>query len=1096
MIRQGIFAAALAAALPLVAANATVAQEDALSATIGTDRKHIELPTRAKIALDRANATYRCGEEATFTVTVAETNGVKYKSGTVTWKLDNYGSHKFAEGTVDLAKQSSFTVKGTLPYPGFLRLTVRNGKGVKYFHRCYSAAYEPEKIRTGVPKPADFDRFWDEAMARLEREVPIDVQIEPVPSLSKNGLSVNRISFATFGGRVYGGLSSPTDAKSGPYPARVHCPGAGPGFLIGNCIGDRGHVVLHMSVHGFPVPESDAERKALYDAQEAKYRKLYGPNAARAYPVAGMTVSREAVHYFPIILGINRAVNWLAAQSYVDKRRITYSGASQGGGFGLYLAGLNKNITKAYMGVPALADLMGFKMDGRQSGWPRVIEHETQKDPARFAMMEKIAPYFDGAYFAERIRIPVRLSVGYADESCAPQAVLATYNAISSQDKKLYHGIGGVHGSPNAPMKEVNTWLETPMTEQMAAPVEVQALSNPSFEEIKDGRPVGWRTTNKSIRAERGVGHNGSGGVVWESKEPAAGQSACLTEVEVGRGVPYQFSCLVQTDRFEPGRRGTASICMEWYDANGKWMGGGYSKRFEDRKTDWIEIGGVTREIPFEAKTVRVQVYVSKGAKGRVAFDNVTVRPVKRAPVAFVFSSAYRDTAVSGPVRFHAALYPGRDVAAADLEAEFSYLGADGAEVRTKPTEFTADGATLALKVEDLARGTHPVACVLSRKGGEKLGSAVCEFTRAMSLPPRRVWIDEHQRCLVDGKPFFPLGMYWGQVEAEKLAKYAEGPFNCLMPYARATRQHLDLCQAKGLMAFVNLKNETLHSPWARRKKITTQAEVDAFFEAEINKVKDHPALLAWYVNDEAPVTEVPERTHLYSLFRRIDPNHPTWAVLDRLHDLREFIPTYDVLGMDPYPVAQKPLTHITEFIRGTQKAIFNDRPLWNVPQTFNWGWYRKHLADKERFPTEQEMKNMNWQHIALGANGLISYCYHALYRDVKPENFDNYWKPICNAAAEVKKMMPVLLSVEEAPAAQGAPEMVPVRTWMKDGELYVLAVNARNEVQTANLALSRGAWAVAGCEIGVAGRLSAPDRLVIELPPLGVSFMRLRAVR
>ena len=643
----------------------------------------------------------------------------------------------------------------------------------------------------------------------------------------------------------------------------------------------------------------------------------------------------------------------------------------------------------------------------------------------------------------------------------------------------------------NAPMNEVNVWLEAPTTEQTAAAAAPPALNNPSFEEIKDGKPVGWQTTN-TIRAERGVGHNGSGGVVWESGEPTAEQSRCFTEVEVGRGVPYQFSCLVQTDCFA----GRAAICMEWYDANGKYMAGGYSELCDDRKTDWIEIGGATREIPFEAKTVRIMLYVEKGSKGRVAFDNATVRPLKRAPVAFVFSSAYRDTAVSGPVRFHAALYPGHDVAAADLEAEFSYLGAEGAEVRTKPTEFTVDGATLALKVEDLARGTHPVACVLSRKGGEKLGSAVCEFTRVQSLPPRRVWIDEHQRCLVDGKPFFPLGMYWIQVDAEKLAKYAEGPFNCLMPYTRATRQHLDMCQAKGLMAFVNLKNETLHSPWARRKKITTQAEVDAFFESEINKVKDHPALLAWYVNDEAPVTEVPERTHLYSLFRRVDPNHPTWAVLDRLHDLREFIPTYDVLGMDPYPIARKPLTHITEFIRGTQKAIFNDRPLWNVPQMFNWGWYRKHLADKERFPTEQEMKNMNWQHIALGANGLISYCYHSLYKHVKPEEFDTYWKPICNAAAEVKKMIPVLLSVEDAPAAQGAPEMVPVRTWMKDGELYVLAVNARNEAQTANLAISRGVWAVAGCEIGVAGRLSAPNLLVIELPPLGVSFMRLCAVR
>jgi cephalosporin-C deacetylase-like acetyl esterase len=453
------------------AVDATVAKEDAVSATIGskscgdsartgcTTYRVINIPNKARISLDRADATYRCGEEATFSVSIAETNGAKIAKGIVEWQLDNYGTHVFAKGNVDLAKESEFTVKGTLPYPGFLRLTVRSGKGVRYFRRSYSAAFEPEKIRTGLPKPADFDSFWDGAVARLEREVPIDVKIEPIPELSKGGFSVNRISFATFGGRVYGMLSYPTDSSKGPYPAHVHCPGAGPGWLAKNQGGSRGAVILNMSVHGFRVPDDEAERKALYDAQEAKYRKVHGPSSSRAYPVGGMTVGREAAHFFPVILGVNRAVNWLASRPDVDKRHIMYSGASQGGGFGLYLAGLNRNITKAYMGVPALADLMGRKMDGRQSGWPRVIEFETQKDPARLAMLEKVAPYFDGAYFAERITIPVRLSVGYADESCAPQAVLAAYNAIPSKDKKLYHGIGGVHGSPNSPSKEVNDWL-------------------------------------------------------------------------------------------------------------------------------------------------------------------------------------------------------------------------------------------------------------------------------------------------------------------------------------------------------------------------------------------------------------------------------------------------------------------------------------------------------------------------------------------------------------------------------------------------------------------------------------------------------------
>ncbi len=456
LIMESLVWAGLAAGMAQVAAaNDVVAREDSFS----KGHPVINIDGRAQVTLDRRDATYACGQDATFTVAIkTEKGGPLATAGAVRWRLDNYGAHVFANGTADLAKANPFTVKGTLPYPGFLRLVVQDEKGKQL--RAYSAAYEPEKIRTGVPKPADFDRFWDDAMARLEKEVPLDPQVEPVPELSKNGITVCRVSFATFGGRVYGALSYPTDSTKGPYPLRINCPGAGPGYLLKNVGSARNQIRLVMSVHGFPLPVDDAARKAAYEAQEAKYRAIHGPNSARAYPVGGLTVSCEAAHYFPIILGVNRAVNWAAQRPDVDKRHITYSGASQGGGFGLYLAALNRNITRAYIGVPALADVMGCKADGRQSGWPRILEFETQKDPARLAKIEKNAPYLDGAYFAERITIPVRLSVGYADESCAPHAVLAAYNAIPSKDKKLYHGIGGLHGSPNAPMAEVNRWLD------------------------------------------------------------------------------------------------------------------------------------------------------------------------------------------------------------------------------------------------------------------------------------------------------------------------------------------------------------------------------------------------------------------------------------------------------------------------------------------------------------------------------------------------------------------------------------------------------------------------------------------------------------
>ena len=80
--------------------------------------------------------------------------------------------------------------------------------------------------------------------------------------------------------------------------------------------------------------------------------------------------------------------------------------------------------------------------------------------------------------------------------------------------------------------------------------VDAHALGNPSFEEIKDGKAVGWRLSKGYFRAEKGVGHNGSGGVVWEAGEPSQAQSSCVAEIAVERGVAYLFSCLVHAENF------------------------------------------------------------------------------------------------------------------------------------------------------------------------------------------------------------------------------------------------------------------------------------------------------------------------------------------------------------------------------------------------------------------------------------------------------------------------------------------------------------------------------------------------------------------
>lgn len=116
------------------------------------------------------------------------------------------------------------------------------------------------------------------------------------------------------------------------------------------------------------------------------------------------------------LLGIGRAVEWFAAQPFVDADRIGVFGSSQGGGFALMLAGLVPHFRAAAVNVPAFCDFGGEK-----SGWPQFRRHG-------FDRMQ----LFDAAYFAARIQCPVKMIAGWRDEVCPPESVYAAYNCVNA----------------------------------------------------------------------------------------------------------------------------------------------------------------------------------------------------------------------------------------------------------------------------------------------------------------------------------------------------------------------------------------------------------------------------------------------------------------------------------------------------------------------------------------------------------------------------------------------------------------------------------------------------------------------------------------
>ncbi len=413
---------------------------------------------------DKADCVYRAGETATLFLSASLADGTMAHEGVVHIRIDNYGSAVAEERDVDLATENPVKLTATRATPGFVRVIVSSRKtGMEVAHNAgnpvgtyvFGVAFSPDEIRPGTPYPDDFMDFWTDAIRKLDETVPADPQMELVPERSAGPCNYWRVSFATCGGRrVYGWLSEPK--AEGSHPVRINVPGAGIGAC---CTGeDANRITLTMNVHSYRQPEGDtpeaaAERQRLYEEQDEKYAK---PNGVPRYCQAGIHKSREDYFFYASILGINRAVNWLAARPGCDLSAFDYAGTSQGGGFGLMLTALNRHITRSCIFVPAITDLLSSKVEGRLSGWPQIIENQA---PENRGAAEKWAPYFCGSNFARQIRCPIRFVVGFCDMACAPHAVYSAYNVCPSSDKAIFHGVGMGHGVFGHFYTELDQWL-------------------------------------------------------------------------------------------------------------------------------------------------------------------------------------------------------------------------------------------------------------------------------------------------------------------------------------------------------------------------------------------------------------------------------------------------------------------------------------------------------------------------------------------------------------------------------------------------------------------------------------------------------------
>ena len=574
---------------------------------------------------------------------------------------------------------------------------------------------------------------------------------------------------------------------------------------------------------------------------------------------------------------------------------------------------------------------------------------------------------------------------------------------------------------------------------------EVNLVKNPGFEDLDV--PV-WKL-GKYMTVEEGVGRNGSRGVRWKS-----GDACCKTSYITQGDIPAEPGRIYSYEGWIKLGGGLTNGPV-YFNMGCRTRGGKSLAHVEGRPLirqpqlkgkGWVKVSGATARAPVGTAFVSISCHAPLNCTGEVFLDDFKVTASEKRYVEYVYTSAYRDLAVDGKVTFAVPyICPPEDCPLADLAPEFVFKDADGRECRVRADRVGEDepretSFAATIDVARFALGTQNVRAELRTKDGKVLDAAEVAFTRAAARPPLKVWFDPLTRTIVDGKPFFPLGMYFGQNTREELDIYTQAAFNTV--FCSASTQALDLVRSYGLKGIVGMLSYVDPEILTRR----------------LRELKDHPALLAWYTNDEMPPGLAPRQAMLQEVYRREDPHHPTFTVLDKPWQVRIFMPTFDVIGMDPYPIGNHRGGIETAYGWGASCArqCLDMRPMWQVPQAFNWRWFRKGPDEPEfRFPTPEEFRSMTWQAIAAGANGLMYYSFGAMRRQFKPDDFAYHWTYVKAVVAEVAKHIPILLSDGLPPTVEGATAAVPVRAWRNKDEVWLLAVNTLRKTQKVTLSVA-----------------------------------------
>lgn len=284
------------------------------------------------------------------------------------------------------------------------------------------------------PRPADFDAYWDRALAEMNATDP-QVELIKNPIKLPNVQCFDLYFTGTRGGRVHAKLLKPAKT-TGKLPAVLNFHG----YSCASVDWTTYTNYVHM---GFVVAAMDTRGQGGYsdDCNPVRGTTLNG------HIIRGLDdPDPDNLFFRQVFLDTAMLAKVVMAMDDVDEERVGAWGGSQGGALTIACAALVPELKRAAPAMPFLTDYKRvWEMDMAETAYAELKAYFRAFDPCHEREDEIFTKlgYIDLQHLANRIRAKMLFSTGLMDNVCPPATQFAIYNKITAEkDMVIYPDFG------------------------------------------------------------------------------------------------------------------------------------------------------------------------------------------------------------------------------------------------------------------------------------------------------------------------------------------------------------------------------------------------------------------------------------------------------------------------------------------------------------------------------------------------------------------------------------------------------------------------------------------------------------------------------